>query len=326
MNDHANGLPAPPASLAGRDFLRARDLSREELDGLLDLGLALKAAQHGRVPHRLCPGRTLGMIFHKASTRTRVSFEVGMSQLGGDALHLAQGELQLGRGETVRDTAMVLSRYLDAVMIRTFSQADIDELATWADVPVINGLSDDHHPCQALADLLTLRERFGQDLRGVRLAYVGDANNVCRSLVCAGSIAGLDMVVAAPEAYQLDESTVHFATGMSAASGGSLTLTDDADEAARGAQALVTDAFVSMGQEVETAERLDALMPGYRVDERRASLLADDGIVLHCLPAHYGQEIDESVLYGPRSAVWDQAENRLHAQKALLAALLAGSG
>ena len=255
MNDHANGLPAPPASLAGRDFLRARDLSREELDGLLDLGLALKAAQHGRVPHRLCQGRTLGMIFHKASTRTRVSFEVGMSQLGGDALHLAQGELQLGRGETVRDTAMVLSRYLDAVMIRTFSQADIDELATWADVPVINGLSDDHHPCQALADLLTLRERFGQDLRGVRLAYVGDANNVCRSLVCAGSIAGLDMVVAAPEAYQLDESTVHFATGMSAASGGSLTLTEDADEAARGAQALVTDAFVSMGQEVETAER-----------------------------------------------------------------------
>jgi ornithine carbamoyltransferase len=325
VNDHANGLPAPPASLAGRDFLRARDLSREELDGLLDLGLALKAAQHGRLPHRLCPGRTLGMIFHKASTRTRVSFEVGMSQLGGDALHLAQGELQLGRGETVRDTAMVLSRYLDAVMIRTFSQADIDELATWADVPVINGLSDDHHPCQALADLLTLRERFGPDLHGVRLAYVGDANNVCRSLVCAGAIAGLDMVVGAPEAYQLDESTVHFAEGMSAASGGSLTLTEDADEAARGAQALVTDAFVSMGQEVETAERLDALMPGYRVDERRVSLLAEDGVVMHCLPAHYGQEIDESVLYGSRSAVWDQAENRLHAQKALLAALLAGS-
>jgi len=325
VNDHANGLPAPPASLAGRDFLRARDLSRAELDGLLDLGLALKAAQQERIPHRLCAGRTLGMIFHKASTRTRVSFEVGMSQLGGDALHLAQGELQLGRGETVRDTAMVLSRYLDAVMIRTFSQADIDELATWADVPVINGLSDDHHPCQALADLLTLRERFGPDLRGVRLAYVGDANNVCRSLVCAGAIAGLDMVVAAPEAYQLDESTVHFAEAMSAASGGSLTLTEDADEAARGAQALVTDAFVSMGQEVETAERLDALMPGYRVDERRVSLLASDGVVLHCLPAHYGQEIDESVLYGPRSAVWDQAENRLHAQKALLAALLAGS-
>jgi ornithine carbamoyltransferase len=265
------------------------------------------------------------MIFHKASTRTRVSFEVGMHQLGGNALNMAQGELQLGRGETVRDTAMVLSRYLDAIMIRTYSQADIDELAEFARVPVINGLSDDHHPCQALADLLTLRERFGADLRGLRLAFVGDANNVCRSLVCAGVIAGVDVIVAAPEAYQLDAATVHFAEQVTAAGGGSLKLTEDADEAARGAQALATDAFISMGQEVEAAERLDALMPGYRVDERRVGLIADDGIVLHCLPAHYGQEIDESVLYGPHSAVWDQAENRLHAQKALLAALLAGS-
>jgi ornithine carbamoyltransferase len=325
VNEHATALPEPPSSLAGRDYLRARDLSAEELDGLLALGLALKGAQASRLPHPLCTGRTLGMIFHKASTRTRVSFEVGMSQLGGNALHLAQGEIQLGRGESLRDTAMVLSRYLDAVMIRTFSQADIDELATWAGIPVINGLSDDHHPCQALADLLTLRERFGTDLRGLRLAYVGDANNVCRSLVCAAVISGVDVVVAAPEAYQLDEPTVRFAGEVHAAGGGSLALTEDADEAARGARALATDAFVSMGQEVETAERLDALMPGYRVDERRVSLLADDGVVLHCLPAHYGQEIDESVLHGTRSAVWDQAENRLHAQKALLTALLAGS-
>jgi ornithine carbamoyltransferase len=210
-------------------------------------------------------------------------------------------------------------------MIRTFSQADIDELAEFARVPVINGLSDDHHPCQALADLLTLHERFGPDLAGVRLAYVGDANNVCRSLVCAAVIEGMDVVVAAPEAYQLDEPTVRFADDVTAAGGGSLTLTSDADEAARGAQALATDAFVSMGQEVETAERLNALMPGYRIDERRVALLAPEGVVLHCLPAHYGQEIDESVLYGPHSAVWDQAENRLHAQKALLAALLSGS-
>jgi ornithine carbamoyltransferase len=318
-------LLEPPASLAGRDFLRARDLSAGELDGLLALGVALKAAQKARLPHELCAGRTLGMIFHKASTRTRVSFEVGMNQLGGNALNMAQGELQLGRGETVRDTAMVLSRFLDAIMIRTFSQADIDELAEFARVPVINGLSDDHHPCQALADLLTLRERFGPALTGVRLAYVGDANNVCRSLVCAAVLAGVDCVVAAPAAYQLDEATVRFAAGVTAVGGGTLTLTEDADEAARGAHALATDAFVSMGQEVETAERLDALMPGYRVDERRVGLLAPDGIVLHCLPAHYGQEIDESVLYGPNSAVWDQAENRLHAQKALLAALLAGS-
>jgi ornithine carbamoyltransferase len=325
VNDHATSLPDPPASLAGRDFLRARDLTAGELDGLLALGVALKAAQAARLPHALCAGRTLGMIFHKASTRTRVSFEVGMNQLGGNALNLAQGELQLGRGETVRDTAMVLSRFLDAIMIRTFSQADIDELAEFARVPVVNGLSDDHHPCQALADLLTLRERFGPDLRGVRLAYAGDANNVCRSLVCAAVLAGVDVVVAAPEAYQLDEQTVRFADAVTANGGGALTLTEDADEAASGAQALATDAFVSMGQEVETAERLRALMPGYRVDERRADLLARDGVVLHCLPAHYGQEIDEAVLYGPRSAVWDQAENRLHAQKALLAALLAGS-
>jgi ornithine carbamoyltransferase len=325
VNDHATALPDPPASLAGRDYLRARDLSRAELDGLLDLGLALKAAQKARIPHPLCAGRSLGMIFQKASTRTRVSFEIGMHQLGGTALNMAQGELQLGRGETVRDTAMVLSRYLDALMIRTFAQADIDELAEWARVPVINGLSDDHHPCQALADLLTLRERFGPDLRGVRLAYVGDANNVCRSLVCAAVIAGVDVVVAAPDAYQLDEPTVQFAADVTAAGGGSLALTSDADEAALGAQALATDAFISMGQEVETVERLRELLPGYRVDERRVALLAEDGIVLHCLPAHYGQEIDESVLYGPHSAVWDQAENRLHAQKALLAALLAGS-
>ena len=325
MNDHANSLPEPPASLAGRDFLRARDITRAELDGLLALGIALKAAQKARQPHELCPGRSLGMVFHKASTRTRVSFELGMNQLGGNALNLAQGELQLGRGETVRDTAMVLSRYLDAIMIRTFSQADIEELAEFARVPVINGLSDDHHPCQALADLLTLRERFGPDLSGVRLAYVGDANNVCRSLVCAAVLEGMDVVVAAPDAYQLDEPTVRFADDVTAAGGGTLTLTADADEAARGAHALATDAFVSMGQEVETAERLRALMPGYRIDERRVALLAGDGVVLHCLPAHYGQEIDESVLYGARSAVWDQAENRLHAQKALLAALLASS-
>jgi ornithine carbamoyltransferase len=325
VNDHATTLPEPPPTLAGKDFLRARDLSGVELDGLLALGVALKAEQKARVPHPLCAGRTLGMIFHKASTRTRVSFEVGMNQLGGTALNMAQGELQLGRGETIRDTAMVLSRFLDVIMIRTFSQADIEELAEFARVPVINGLSDDHHPCQAIADLLTLRERFGPDLSGVRVAYVGDANNVCRSLVCAAVTAGVDVVVAAPDEYQLDEPTVRFAADVTAAGGGSLTLTDDADEAARGSQALATDAFVSMGQEVETVERLRALMPGYRVDERRAALLADDGVVLHCLPAHYGQEIDESVMYGPRSAIWDQAENRLHAQKALLASLLSGS-
>jgi ornithine carbamoyltransferase len=308
VNGHAIPLPEPPASLAGRDFLRARDLSRSELDGLLELGLALKAAQAARVPHALCSGRSLGMIFHKASTRTRVSFEVGMHQLGGNALSMAQGELQLGRGETVRDTAMVLSRYLDAIMIRTYAQADIDELAEFARVPVINGLSDDHHPCQALADLLTLRERFGE-LDGVRLAYVGDGNNVARSLAILGEKAGIEVVVAAPAGYQLEEVA-------------EAKLTDDPRAAAAEADALYTDVWVSMGDEEEEQRRLADLGP-YRLDADLLAAAKERAIILHCLPAHPGQEITAEVLYGDRSAVWDQAENRLHAQKALLEMLLA---
>jgi ornithine carbamoyltransferase len=315
-------LPSAVASLAGRDLLRSTDLSPEELAGLLSLAAELKRAlQEGR-SQPLCPGRTLGMVFEKRSTRTRVSFEVGMAQLGGHALHLSgANELQLGRGESLRDTAMVLSRYVDALMVRTYAQADIDELARFASVPVINGLTDDEHPCQALADLQTLAERFG-DLHGLRLAYVGDGNNVCRSLVALAAMAGCNVTIATPPGYRLDAESLAWSREQAAAAGGSITETEDPDAAASGASAIYTDVFVSMGQEADEARRLADLMP-YRIDARRAELLAPGGCVLHCLPAHYGQEIDEDVLYGPRSAVWDQAENRLHAQKALLAALLA---
>jgi ornithine carbamoyltransferase len=317
-------LPLPDAvrPLAGRDLLRATDIAPAELAGLLELAAALRASLHAGTQQPLCPGRTLGMIFEKRSTRTRVSFEVGMAQLGGHALHLsAANELQIGRGESLRDTAMVLSRYLDALMVRTYAQADIEELARFASIPVINGLTDDEHPCQALADLQTLAERFGE-LRGLRLAYIGDGNNMCRSLVELAASAGCDVIVATPPGYHLDDESLAWAAERAAEQGGSIATTDDPDEAASGASALYTDVFVSMGQEDDEARRLADLMP-YRIDARRAELLAAGGIVLHCLPAHYGQEIDEDVLYGARSAVWDQAENRLHAQKALLAALLA---
>jgi ornithine carbamoyltransferase len=315
-------LPGPVSTLAGRDLLRATDLAPVELGGLLDLAAELKADMRAGRQRLLCPGRTLGMVFEKRSTRTRVSFEVGMAQLGGHALHLSSAnELQIGRGESLRDTAMVLSRYVDALMVRTYAQADIDELARFASIPVINGLTDDEHPCQALADLQTLAERFG-DLRGLRLAYLGDGNNVCRSLVALASMAGCNVVVATPPGYHLDDASLAWSRERAEAAGGSVVVTEDPDAAANGAAAIYTDVFVSMGQEADEARRLHDLMP-YRIDARRVALLAPNGCVLHCLPAHYGQEIDEDVLYGERSAVWDQAENRLHAQKALLAALLA---
>jgi ornithine carbamoyltransferase len=297
-----------PEHLKGRHFTRVADWNREDLATLLELASELKAAQRERREHRLLPGRGLGMIFEKPSTRTRVSFEVGIAQLGGFGVHLPSGELQLGRGEAIRDTAVVLSRYLDAIMIRTFAQADVDELAEHASVPVINGLTDATHPCQALADLLTISERLGR-LEGVRVAYVGDGNNVLHSLAAACNRLGLGIVAATPEGYEPDPAESERAGG--------IELVRDPAEAVAGAQAVYTDVWTSMGQEEERERRLRAFR-GYRVD---AEVLrrAPEAIVLHCLPAHYGEEITEDVLYGPASAVWDQAENRLHTQKALLA-------
>nr|MBA2361147.1 ornithine carbamoyltransferase [Actinomycetota bacterium] len=238
------------------------------------------------------------------------------AQLGGFALYLRADDLQLGRGETIRDTATVLSRYLDAIMIRTFAQDDVDELAKHASIPVINGLTDSAHPCQALADVQTIRERLGR-LEGVRVAYLGDGNNVCSSLMVACARLGSSFVAATPAGYEPDERALEVACG----SGATVEVTNDPDEAVRGADVLYTDVWTSMGQDEERERRLGDL-EGYGITEGLVAKAAGDAIVLHCLPAHYGEEITEGVLYGPQSAVWDQAENRLHAQKALMALVI----
>ena len=308
------------AHLKGRDFLRINDWEPAELLTVLDLADRLKARQRERVPHEALEGRTLGMIFQKPSTRTRVSFEVGIAQLGGTGLYLAAGDLQLGRGETIKDTATVLSRYLDGIMIRTFRQADVDELAEHADVPVINGLTDEFHPCQALADVMTIRERLGT-FEGVRVAYLGDGNNVCHSLMVACAKLGANFVAATPSGYEPSEEVVGWARAAAEAAGSTVALTTEPRAAASGADVLYTDVWTSMGQDEERERRL-ADLAAYGIDEGTVALASERAVVLHCLPAHYGEEIAEDVLYGPRSAVWDQAENRLHAQKALMALVI----
>jgi ornithine carbamoyltransferase len=302
--------------LKGRSFTRVADWSAEELLQVLDLADELKRKQHAREEHRLLPGRTLGMIFQKPSTRTRVSFEVGIYQLGGMGLYLSAGDLQLGRGETIKDTAVVLSRYLDAIMIRTFAQADVEELAERASIPIINGLTDSSHPCQALADVMTIRERLGR-FDGLKVVYLGDGNNVCASLMVACAKLGMEFVAATPESYRPPEEAVRVARK----AGGSVELTDDPRAAVAGADVLYTDVWASMGQDAEREQRLRDLA-GYGIDAELVARAGDHAIVLHCLPAHYGEEITEDVLYGPRSAVWDEAENRLHAQKALMALVI----
>ena len=297
--------------MKGRSFTRVADWSGEDLLQVLDLADELKRKQHAREEHRLLPGRTLGMIFQKPSTRTRVSFEVGIAQLGGHGLYLAASDLQLGRGETLRDTATVLARYLDGLMIRTFAQDDVEELARHATIPVINGLTDSSHPCQALADVMTIRERLGR-FEGVRVAYLGDGNNVCASLMVAAAKLGMEFVAATPEGYEPPAQAVELAKP---------ELTHDPREAAEGADVLYTDVWTSMGQEEERERRLRDL-DGFGIDGELVRLAGENAIVLHCLPAHYGEEITEDVLYGPQSAVWDQAENRLHAQKALMALVI----
>jgi ornithine carbamoyltransferase len=302
--------------LKGRSFTKVADWSREDLLGVLDLADELKRLQLGREEHQLLPGRTLGMIFQKPSTRTRVSFEVGIYQLGGIGLYLSAGDLQLGRGETIKDTAVVLSRYLDGIMIRTFAQSDVEELAEHASIPVVNGLTDSSHPCQALADVMTIRERFGR-LEGLKVVYLGDGNNVCASLMVACAKLGLAFVAATPVNYRPDEEAVRIARE----AGGSVELTDDPHAAVAGADVLYTDVWTSMGQEAEREQRLRDLA-GYGIDAELLRRAGESAVVLHCLPAHYGEEITEEVLYGPQSAVWDEAENRLHAQKGLLALVM----
>jgi ornithine carbamoyltransferase len=289
-------------TLAGRDLLRITDLSSEEIAAILDTADDLKAN-----PRPLLPGRTLGLYFGQPSTRTRISFSVAMAQLGGTPITLLPAEMQLSRGESLEDTAQVLSRYLDALTIRTLSH---DELEAWAEastIPVINALTELEHPCQALADAMTIRERLGT-LDGVRIAWVGDGTNVLVSLAHLALASGMDVIAACPYGYDPPAGTP-------------IELTRDPREAARNADVLVTDIWVSLGQESTRAQRLRDL-EAFRLDDALVELANPDAIVLHCLPAHPGEEITPEVLYGPRSAVWDEAENRLHAQKALLALLL----
>jgi ornithine carbamoyltransferase len=310
-------MVAVSEDLKGRDFTKVADWSRDELLRLLELADELKRAQAAGEEHRLLPGRTLGMIFQKPSTRTRVSFEVGIWQLGGLGLYLSASDLQLGRGETIKDTALVLSRYLDAIMIRTYEQADVEELARTASIPVINGLTDSTHPCQALADVMTIRERLGR-FEGVRLTYLGDGNNVCASLMVAAAKLGMHFTAAVPPGYEPDEIALDFARTAAEETGAAVQVTHDPREASEGAEVLYTDVWTSMGQDEERERRVRDLA-GYGMRDELLALAEDDAIVLHCLPAHYGEEITEEIAHGPKSALWDEAENRLHTQKALLA-------
>jgi ornithine carbamoyltransferase len=302
-----------------RDFLSVDDLSTNELDELLERSAKLKASPEDQAG--ALRGKSVAMIFEKPSTRTRVSFEVAIAQLGGHAVVLSSQELQLGRGETIEDTARVLTRYVDAIVVRTFEQERLELLAAAADVPVINALSDFEHPCQCLADLLTIRERKG-DLPGVVLAYLGDGNNVTHSLLLGGAKAGMTVRVATPPGYEPIPQVVRRAEEIAAETGGAVESGHDPTWAADGADVLYTDVWASMGQERE-AEARTLVFPAYRIDEGAVARAKDDVVVLHCLPAHRGQEITDDVIDGPHSAVWDQAENRLHTQKALLAWLLA---
>jgi ornithine carbamoyltransferase len=288
-------------------FITGEELSGDELSALLDRAMELKAGRASGEGAEALDGRSVALVFEQPSTRTRVSFEVGVAELGGTPIVLRADELQLARGESIGDTARILSRYVHGIAIRAGSDENVLDLARGASVPVVNALTPAHHPCQALADLLTLRERFG-DLHGLRLAYVGDGNNVARSLAILGRAAGVDVAIASPDGYRIE-------SGLAAEE------TDDPRAAVEGADAVYTDVWVSMGDEAE-AERRRAELAPYRVDSALLDAGSDRAIALHCLPAHPGEEITEDVLYGERSAVWDQAENRLHAQKALLELLL----
>jgi ornithine carbamoyltransferase len=296
-----------------RDFLAIPDFDTHELYEILDHAQRMKVGQYRERP---LAGRTLAMIFEKSSTRTRVSFEVGTYQLGGHALFLSSRDIQLGRGEPIRDMARVLSRYVDGIMIRTFAQNSVEELASFASVPVINGLTDLLHPCQIMADVMTIQENFGADLRERKVAWIGDGNNMANSWLNAAWRFGFELRLACPEGYRPDSAILDRAR-----SAARIVLTDDPHEAAAGADVVNTDVWTSMGQEEETQARLRAFA-GYHVDDELMSRASDHAIFLHCLPAHRGEEVSDAVIEGPRSRVFDEAENRLHVQKALLVRLM----
>jgi ornithine carbamoyltransferase len=301
----------------------ADDLTPEEIWRILELAKELKEEWKRGGNRPLLKGKTLAILFQKPSLRTRVSFEMAMSHLGGRALYLSPNEVQMGRRESVADVAKVLSRYVDGIVARVYEHRDVEELANYASIPVINGLSDFCHPCQALSDLFTIREKRGY-LNGLKLAYVGDGNNVARSLLFASSKVGMDISVASPEGYEPEEEVVELAKGFAEESGGSVLITNDPIEAVRGADVIYTDVWVSMGQEEETERRLK-VFPPYQVNVELVANAKPDCIVMHCLPAHRGQEITDEVADGPNSIIFDQAENRMHAQKGILVFLLTKS-
>lgn len=308
--------------LKGKDFLQISDFSTEEIFFMLDTAKELKALQKQGKPHNFLSGKVLGMIFEKSSTRTRVSFEVGMLQLGGHAIFMSPRDLQVGRGESISDTAKVLSRYVDGVMIRTFSHSIIEEFAGEAIVPVINGLTDLHHPCQVMADLLTIREHKGK-LSGLKLCYIGDGNNnMAHSLMEGGAKVGMHVSVASPAGYLPNGKITEKAINAAKLNGSTVTITNDPIEAIKDADVVVTDVWTSMGQEEEAEARVSALK-NYQVNGELCKHAKSDYIFLHCLPAHRGEEVTAEIIDGSHSVVFDEAENRLHAQKALLKILLA---
>lgn len=307
-------------SLKGRDLLDLHSLTPAEMAEILHMATELKQKQKAGIEHHLLKGKTLGMIFQKSSTRTRVSFEVGMWQLGGSALFLSANDLQMGRGEPIKDTARVLSRYLNGIMIRTYAQKDVEELAEWAQIPVINGLTDLQHPCQVLADLLTVQERLGE-LKGVKLAFMGDGFNMANSLMEGGAKTGMNIVIATPSGYEPKADIVDRAKAEAKETGGSIIVTNDPREAAKDADVLVTDVWASMGHEAEHRARLKAF-GGYSLGSALTVLAKPKALVLHCLPAHRGEEISDEVFEAHANEIFDEAENRLHVQKAIMALVM----
>lgn len=303
-----------------KDFISLHDCTKEEITALLELALKLKDDNKKGIEHHLLKGKSLGMIFSKSSTRTRVSFEVGMTQLGGYPLFLSSHDIQLGRGESIHDTAKVLERFLDGIMIRTFDHKDVLELAEYANIPVINALTDLLHPCQVLADLQTVYEHKGT-LEGLKFAYIGDGNNMAHSIMYGCAKMGLDCAITTPADYAPDAEVVENAKEDFKKGGSNLLLTQDPKEAIKDADVVYSDTWVSMGQEAEKAERVKIFMP-YQINKDLFSLAKSDAIFMHCLPAYRGYEVTEDVIDGPQSVIFDEAENRLHAQKAVMATLM----
>ena len=308
--------------LQGKDLLSIHDLTVDQVEHILDFAAQLKTLQKAGIPHRLLEGKTLGMIFEKSSTRTRVSFEVGMYQLGGSALFLSNRDLQLGRGEPIKDTARVLSRYLDGIMIRTFGHDRVLELAKYADIPIINGLTDLLHPCQVLTDLLTIREHKGKDFKGLKMAYVGDGNNMTNSYLYGAAKVGMTLAVATPENYKPDQEVFKNALEDAKETGAALSWTANPVEAVKDADIIATDTWASMGQEAEHDERKKIFAP-YQVNTELLKHADKRAIVMHCLPAYRGEEVTEEVFEANANVIFDEAENRLHTQKAIMALTMA---